>query len=111
MMDSEEREIYHHLKGLRDQFVPANAISRQAGGRRRFRESPDWAKPALLRMVERGILETDGSNSYRLKPMPPRGETKRWVSPQLAMLLKASGKQFEGLEDGADDTDTYYDRL
>ena len=62
----------------------------------------------LLRLIERGILETDTDGSYRLKPKP-RQDTpgKRWASPQFAEILKASGKQFANLIT-AEDEDEYY---
>jgi hypothetical protein len=111
MMDSEEREIFFYLRDQRDRFVSAVAICRLAGGKHKARATPDWAKPVLLRMVERGILETDETNSYRLKPIPERADTKQWISPQIASILKKSGKSFAGLTDNAADEEAYYDKL
>lgn len=112
MMDSEEREVYYYLKAELGKFVPANAISRHAGGKHKYREAPDWARPVLLRMQERGILEVDAVGAYRLKPRPSKeATTKRWVSPQIAAILKRSGKQFDDVIRGDDEMDTYYDSL
>lgn len=114
MMDAEEREIFFYLRMDRDTFVPANTISRHAGGKHRFRESPDWAKPVLQRMTERGILESDPTGAYRLKPMPIPNDaenTTRWVSPQIAELLRKSGKRFAGLANPELDEEAYYDSL
>lgn len=109
-MDADEKEIFRYLRAEPDQFIPANSISRHAGGKHKHRESPDWARAALLRMVERGILETDAVGSYRLKPIPVPDNTRRWVSPQLAEVLRRSGKKFNGMiHEG--DTETYYDSL
>src|SRR5580700_6406451 len=94
-MDSEEREIYQFLKQRRDEFTAAREICRRAGGKQLSREDPEWAKPVILRMVERNILESDGNGHYRLKP-PQRGEKmKRWVSPAIANALRSSGRKFD----------------
>jgi hypothetical protein len=110
-MDADERAIYYYLKSRRPKSAPARDISRHVGGRRRFHYAPDWANAVLLRMVERGILETDAAGSYRLKPMPRKlTQGKRWASPHIAELLKASGKEYENLVT-PDDEDEYYDKL
>ena len=110
-MDAVEREIYHYLKSRRPKTVPARDINRHVGGKRRFRYNPDWANPVLLRMVERNILETDSDGSYRLKPIPRQdAEGKRWASPAIAELLKASGKEFDNLIT-LENEDDYYDKL
>jgi hypothetical protein len=62
-------------------------------------------------MVERGILETDAEGSYRLKPIPRKDtEGKRWASPEIVEILKASGKAFNNLITHEDE-DEYYDKL
>jgi len=110
-MDSEEREIFFYLRGQGNQFISGTSIGRQAGGRQKARERPDWAKPVLLRMMERGILETDDTNSYRLKPIPEPSDARQWVSPQIASILRRSGKKFKGFVENAGDTEAYYDQL
>jgi hypothetical protein len=110
-MDSAEREIYHYLKSRRPKSVPARDINRHVGSKRRYRYNPDWAQSALLRMVDRGILETDAEGSYHLKPIPRKDtKGKRWASPAIAEILKASGKEFDNLITSEDDDD-YYDKL
>lgn len=111
-MDAEEREIYFYLKAWKHVFVSAREICRRAGGKHRFRQDPDWAKPALARMVERGILETDAAGHYRIRP-PDKKVTgpKRWVAPQVACILKQSGKDFSGILEDEDELDRYYDSL
>ena len=111
MMDSEEREIFYYLRGQGEQFISATAIGRHAGGRQKARERPDWAKAVLARMRERGILETDDTNSYRLKPLPETGGNKKWISPQIAGILRRSGKSFKGLVENSGDAEAYYDQL
>src|ERR1041385_6858218 len=95
-MDADVREIYYYLKSWRHEFISVREICRRAGGKRKFRESAEWAKPVLARMMERGILEAGPGERYRLKPVPKDGDSqsKRWVSPQIAKILKDSGKNF-----------------
>jgi hypothetical protein len=69
-MDADERAVYYYVKSRRPQFVSDRDIGRHAGGKRRFRYNPEWAKPVLLGMIERDILETDAEGNYRLKAMP-----------------------------------------
>jgi len=110
-MDADERAIYYYLKSWRPKSAPVRDIARHVGGRRRFRYAPDWAKPALLRMIERGILETNATGYYRLKPIPRKEtEGKRWASPEIAEILKTSGKSFNNLLT-QDDEDAYYESL
>jgi hypothetical protein len=110
-MDAKEREIYYYLKPRRREFFTVREIGRRTGGKRRFRVSPDWARPVLFAMAERGILESDTEGRYRLKPIPKtETEGKRWVSPEIANLLKNSGKAFNNLMT-SDDEDEYYDKL
>jgi hypothetical protein len=114
-MDADEREIYYFLKGWTHEFISGREIARRAGGKRRFRTEPDWAKPILTRMVEREILEVDAAGHYRLKP-PPISKDKRrrrWASPQVARILKESGRDFSDAIIVIDekDLDEYYDSL
>jgi hypothetical protein len=110
-MDANERAIYYYLKSLRPQSAPVRDISRHVGSKRRARYSPDWANPVLIRMTERGIVETDAEGSYRLKPIPRRDmQGKRWASPEIANILKASPKEFDNVVT-PEDEDELYDKL
>jgi hypothetical protein len=110
-MDADEREIYYYVKSRRPRFVSERDIGRHVGGKRRFRYNPEWAKPVVMRMIERGILETDAEGYYRLKPMPKKEtQGKHWASAQFVEILKASGKGFTNLIT-VDDEDEYYIRL
>ena len=112
MMDSDEREIYYYLKSWKLEFISARDICRRAGGKKRFRSDEEWAKPILVRMMEKGIIETNTSGQYRLKPIDKNNrKNKRWVSPQIARLLKESGKDFNEVITSDNDTDVYYNSL
>lgn len=114
-MDADEKEIFRYLKGQPGVFVTTTVICRHAGGKNRFQEAHDWARPALMRMQERGILETDDTGAYRLKPMPKElgelGAAPQWVSPQIAAMLLRSGKKIPRAGQQGDDEEAYYDSL
>jgi hypothetical protein len=96
-MDADEREICLYLKGFPGQFVSYAEISRRAGGKRRYRQEPEWASPVLNRMIEKGIVESDATGHYKLKTRPKKERAARWVSPQIRKILEGSGKNFEGV--------------
>ena len=112
LMDADEREIYQFLKSWGSEFIAAREICRRAGGKRRFHEDADWAKPVLLRMAERGILETNATGHFRLKPVSKKKQSKQWVSPDIAKILKESGVEVESAgEESGIGSDEYYEEL
>lgn len=110
-MDAEEREIYFYLKGWKHEYISSREICRRAGGKQRFHQELDWAKPALSRMVERGMVEMNPSGHLRLKSPEDEqaGRRKQWVSPQIQGILRRSGKDFSQVVISEDDLDRYYD--
>ena len=111
MMDAEERDIFYFLRSEPERFIPRHVIARHAGGKRRFGCVPDWAIPVLARMMDRGIVEADATGAYRLRPVPQETlNSPRWVSPQIAAILRKSGKHFHTGTNGKDDED-YYNSL
>jgi hypothetical protein len=111
-MDADEREIFHFLKAWGGDFTSSAEIARRATIKKRFYEDPNWAKPVLMRMEERGILQSDAMGRYRIKPLPRKDKNKRWVAPDIAKILHESGVQVEGSDEGgAVASDDYYDQL
>jgi hypothetical protein len=108
-MDADEREIFRFLKSWGGQFVSAHEVSRRAGGKRRFQEEPDWARLVLLRMAGRGILESDATGHFRIKPVSMKDRNKLWVEPDIAKILEENGEKAEGTGDIA--PDEHYDQL
>lgn len=108
-MDIEEREIFLFLKTYGTTFVAAREICRKAGGRRRYEEDHEWAKPILSRMVERGVLETNAEGQFRVKPRK-KSKDGKWVSPDIEKILKESGIQVETAGPEID-SDEYYEQL
>jgi hypothetical protein len=109
-MDTEEREIYLFLKTYGQDFVSLREICRRAGGKKRYHEDHEWARPILQRMVERVILETNSEGQYRVKPVARKKKNDRWVSPDIAKILAENGVQVEGPA-GDIATDEYYEQL
>ena len=112
-MDSAEREIFDFLKTFGKDFVNVREICRRAGGKRRFSENADWAKPVVQVMFERGILERDNVGRFRIKPKSKKAGHGRWVSPDIAKLLDEKGVKVEGAtsEGGEIADDEHYERL
>ena len=111
-MDSDEYEIFNFLKSLGSEFVSATEIARRAGSKKRFYADRNWAKPILARMVERKILEGDMMGRFRIKPVK-KHKGQRWVSPEIAKILKEGGVEAEGASEGAHEIgdDEYYEQL
>ena len=103
-MDSDEREVSSYLKSWGRQFVAAREIARRASGKRRFRDEPQWAYPVLARMLEKGLVETDGLGHYRNVQSAADAKKKmRWVSPHLRRILDRSGKDFTEVLDAPEE--------
>lgn len=129
-LSAEEIQIIDYLKSWNGKFITMVEICRSAGGRQRFRESPDWAKPLMSRLVEANLVQINERGHYtinadeipaKLKPAPlsrpsktavivgdnyfppaesAEPEAPRWVSPQIAAILKQSGKKFGDSDKG-----------
>jgi hypothetical protein len=108
-MDGDEREIYNYLKTRGHEFVSAREVCRRAAGKKRYYDEPDWAKPYLLRMMDRHILENDAMGRYRIKPISKKDKDQRWVAPNIAEILKEGGVEVESGDIAPDDD--YYEQL
>jgi hypothetical protein len=94
METGDERDIYYYLYKWPRSFVSPVEICRRAAGRRRYREDPDWARPVLIDMARKGILEADPSGHYRIR-ISYRPARKRWLSPRFAAIAKAHPDTFK----------------
>jgi hypothetical protein len=108
-MDSDEREIFQFLKSWGGEYVGAVEIARRAGNKKRFYQEPDWAKVVLMRMAERGVLDSDSQGRYRIKPAGHKDKNKRWVAPDIAKILQESGVEVETADGLA--PDEHYEQL
>ena len=112
-MDASERDIFQFLKTWGSEYVNVKEIARRAGGKRKYHEDPEWAKPVLIRMIERGILESNITGHYRLKPDSKNKKHSKWVSPEIAKILQNGGVKVEeiGNASGEAGSDEYYEQL
>ena len=110
-MDSDERDIFQYLKTWDTDFINPVEIGRRAGSKKRFYEDPNWAKPILSRMEERGILESDMQGRYRFLPVSRKKKGQQWVAPDIAKILEEGGIATEKEGDGEIADDDYYDQL
>jgi hypothetical protein len=67
-------------------FINASEISRRVD-KKRVHKEPHWAKPILMSMEERGILEADIQGRYRIKPVR-RKKKDKWVAPDIAKIIE-----------------------
>jgi len=104
-MDADERDICLFLKGFPGQFVSIKEIARRAGGKRRYRNEPEWATPIVSKLLEKRIIESDSTGHYRLKTRAKDERQVRWVSPQIRKILEKSGKEFDGVFEVDEDDD------
>ena len=110
-MDTDERDIFQFLKTWGAEFTNAKEVARRATSKKRFYDDPDWAKPILMRMEERGILESYVQGRYRIKPVSRKKKGNQWVAPDIAKILKESGVEVEAGGDGDIADDEYYEQL
>ena len=110
-MDSEEREIFRFLQTWGSDYVSYKEIARRSSTKKKFSDNPEWAKPLLARMKERGIVESDVMGRYRIKPVGHKGKATRWVAPDIAKLLEEKGVKVEGAVTHNVASEEYYEGL
>ena len=112
-MDSDERDIFNYLKTWGTDFTNAMEVCRRAGSKKKFHEDPGWAKPILMRVAERGIVESDIQGRYRIKPLSRKKKGDKWVAPDIAKILEENGVESDAIAEGEGEIapDEYYDEL
>ncbi|EEF62477.1 hypothetical protein Cflav_PD5112 [Pedosphaera parvula Ellin514] len=66
-LSSDELEILDYLRCRGGEYVAIAEICRRAGGRKKFLESPNWAKNMMSRLVEGNLLQVDERGHFRFK--------------------------------------------
>ncbi len=99
-MSSDEQAIFQYLKTMGDAFVNPKEVSRRAGTKQRYHAEPDWAKPLMVSLAERGILESNTRGLFRIKPDGKAKHKQRWVSPDIEKILAEKGVTIDA-DDGA----------
>jgi len=90
-MDSDEKDIYDFLKTFGEQFVAAREICRRAGGKKKWRDNPQWALAILPMMVDKELLEHDSTAHYRIRQEIKKKKEKRWIAPHIKKMLEEKG--------------------
>ena len=108
-MNTDEREIFNYLQTWGAEFVGAVEICRRAATKKRFYDDPDWAKPILISMKDRGILESDMQGRYRIKPIDKKKAGKLWVAPDIEKILQEGGQEVDNAAKDSDEE--HYEQL
>jgi len=66
ILGAEASDIIAYLKTVPGKFASLPEISRRAGDRRRFEESPDWARNLMSPLLNAGLIEVNENGLYRL---------------------------------------------
>jgi hypothetical protein len=93
--DSDSHCVMEYLRNYPDYFVSESEISRRAGGKARFQEDDRWCRHALSRLLEAGLVLTDGYGKFKIKPATnnaANGRPKKFISPQMRSILENGDK-------------------
>lgn len=111
-MTQDEQDILSYFKRNPNIWASPTEIARLVGGKFRFKNDPDWPKPLLKKFAAKDLLEVDASGSYKLKEKKkkePRGP-RLHVSPQIAAILRKSGKTWD-VDIGENEVEDEYARF
>jgi hypothetical protein len=65
LLSSDELEILEYLKSWNGATISMLEICRRAGGRKKFKESPNWAKGMMTRLVDAKLIQVNERGHYR----------------------------------------------
>ena len=66
VLSADALEIIAYLKTDSGRFMSLREISRRAAGRRRFEESPGWARNLMQPLIEAGLVQVNSRGHYRV---------------------------------------------
>lgn len=122
VLSADEIEILEYLKSWKGTYVSLVEVCRSAGGRQRYKDSPNWANPFMSRLVEANLAEGNDRGHFRYveeepaappetaNPAPQNAavivgddyfpsissddeDQQRWMAPHIAEILKNGGKK------------------
>jgi hypothetical protein len=67
ILTTDALEVIAYLKTAPGKFFSMQEICRRAAGRRRFEESPGWARNLMSHLVEAGFVEVNSRGHYRVR--------------------------------------------
>ena len=65
ILSSDEIEVLEYLKAYNGEFVSMGEICRSAGGRHKYKDSPNWARGIMPRLVDEGLIQVNERGHYR----------------------------------------------
>jgi hypothetical protein len=75
ILSSDELDIIEYLKSWNGKYIAMLEICRCAGGKQKFKASPNWAKNLMSRLVEAKLIEANDRGHYRF-PVDPKAGAK-----------------------------------
>ncbi len=101
MLSAESSEIIEYLKTAPGKFVSLGEISRRAAGRRRFEQSPNWARHLMAPLVDAGLVQVNARGHYRVPPSEqPSPPPKPAPTPVRKIVGKILGDDYFPANDG-----------
>lgn len=105
-MTQDELDILSYFKANPKTWVKAKELARLVGGKFRFEQNQDWAKPTLKKFLNKDLIEADSSGAYRLKPKTRVQKPRLFVTPEIAAALRRAGKDLK-VDIGEEEPDEY----
>jgi hypothetical protein len=95
---SDELEILAYLKSWDGKFLSLVDIARNASGRQKFRETPNWANGLMGRLIEAKLVEANERGHYRyvgeIKAPAPKAKLAPPPQPQTSKTATIVGDNY-----------------
>lgn len=91
-METVENQILEFLKGRPKEFFTIKELGRWIKSPLLHSKGPLWAAPYIKTLQKKGFIEVNPINHCRF--LADKSQKKTFYSPQVAAILKASGKSF-----------------
>jgi len=105
-MTQDEMDILSYFKANPKVWVKAKELARQVGGKFRFEQNQDWARPILKKFATKELIEVDSAGAYRLRPKTRSNRPRIFVTPEIAAALRRAGKDLK-VDVGEEEPDEY----
>ena len=94
-LSSEALDILAYLNAVSGKFVSMRELSLKAGGRRRYEESPGWARNLMQPLLEAGLIQVNERGQYRVPVSEePQAPTKTSPRPRRDCRAKIIGDDY-----------------
>jgi hypothetical protein len=95
---SDELEILAYLKSWDGKFLSLVDIARNASGRQKYRETPNWANGLMGRLIDAKLVEANERGHYRYvgetKPAQPKPKATLPPQPQTSKTATIVGDNY-----------------